>query len=145
MRGDERYTLFFANLSLFTAGMLIVVLADNLLLMLFGWEIMGICSYFLIGHYWEDVANARAAIKAFLTTRVGDLGFMAGIFVFAWAARSFEIDRIIDGRRQRRDLQHHRHPRARPCCSAGPSASRASSRSTPGCPTPWPARPRCRP
>jgi NADH-quinone oxidoreductase subunit L len=97
MRGDERYTLFFANLSLFTAGMLIVVLADNLLLMLFGWEIMGICSYFLIGHYWEDVANARAAVKAFLTTRVGDLGFMAGIFVFAWAARSFEIDRIIDG------------------------------------------------
>jgi NADH-quinone oxidoreductase subunit L len=97
MRGDERYTLFFANLSLFTAGMLIVVLADNLLLMLFGWEIMGICSYFLIGHYWEDVANARAAVKAFLTTRVGDLGFMAGIFVFAWAARSFEIQRIIDG------------------------------------------------
>jgi NADH-quinone oxidoreductase subunit L len=97
MRGDERYTFFFAKLSLFTAGMLIVVLADNLLLMLFGWEIMGICSYFLIGHYWEDVANARAAIKAFLTTRVGDLGFMAGIFVFAWAARSFEIQRVIEG------------------------------------------------
>jgi NADH-quinone oxidoreductase subunit L len=97
MRGDERYTFFFAMLSLFTTGMLIVVLADNLLLMLFGWEIMGICSYFLIGHYWEDVANARAAIKAFLTTRVGDLGFMAGIFVFAWAARSFEIQRIIEG------------------------------------------------
>jgi NADH-quinone oxidoreductase subunit L len=97
MRGDERYTFFFAMLSLFTAGMLIVVLADNLLLLLFGWEIMGICSYFLIGHYWEDVANARAAIKAFLTTRVGDLGFMAGIFVFAWAARSFEIERIIAG------------------------------------------------
>jgi NADH-quinone oxidoreductase subunit L len=97
MRGDERYTFFFAKLSLFTAGMLIVVLADNLLLLLFGWEVMGICSYFLIGHYWEDVANARAAVKAFLTTRVGDLGFMAGIFVFAWAARSFEIQRIIDG------------------------------------------------
>ena len=97
MRGDERYTIFFAKLSLFTAGMLIVVLADNLLMLLVGWEIMGICSYFLIGHYWEDVANARAAIKAFLTTRVGDLGFMAGIFVFAWAARSFEIQRIIDG------------------------------------------------
>ncbi|HEU4900936.1 MAG TPA: hypothetical protein VFX88_25700, partial [Actinomycetota bacterium] len=50
MRGDERYTFFFAKLSLFTAGMLIVVLADNLLLMLFGWEVMGVCSYFLIGH-----------------------------------------------------------------------------------------------
>jgi NADH-quinone oxidoreductase subunit L len=96
MRGDERYTLFFSKLSLFTAGMLIVVLADNLLMLLVGWEIMGICSYFLIGHYWEDHANSRAAIKAFLTTRVGDLGFMAGIFVLFWAARSFEIPRIVD-------------------------------------------------
>jgi NADH-quinone oxidoreductase subunit L len=96
MRGDERYTIFFAKLSLFTAGMLIVVLADNLLMLLVGWEIMGICSYFLIGHYWEDHANSRAAIKAFLTTRVGDLGFMAGIFVLFWATRSFEIPRIVD-------------------------------------------------
>jgi NADH-quinone oxidoreductase subunit L len=97
MRGDERYTMFFAKLSLFTAGMLIVVLADNLILLLVGWEIMGVCSYFLIGHWWEDVANARAAIKAFLTTRVGDLGFMAGIFVFFWAAGGFEIERIVEG------------------------------------------------
>ncbi len=97
MRGDERYTLFFAKLSLFTAGMLIVVLADNLLLLLVGWEIMGVCSYFLIGHWWEDAANARAAVKAFLTTRVGDLGFMAGIFVLFWAAGGFEIERIVDG------------------------------------------------
>jgi NADH-quinone oxidoreductase subunit L len=96
MRGDERYTIFFAKLSLFTAGMLIVVLADNLLMLLVGWEIMGICSYFLIGHYWEDHANSRAAIKAFLTTRVGDLGFMAGIFVLFWGTRSFEISRIVD-------------------------------------------------
>jgi NADH-quinone oxidoreductase subunit L len=96
MRGDERYTIFFAKLSLFTAGMLIVVLADNLMMLLVGWEIMGICSYFLIGHYWEDHANSRAAIKAFLTTRVGDLGFMAGIFVLFWATHSFEISRIVD-------------------------------------------------
>jgi NADH-quinone oxidoreductase subunit L len=73
-----------------------VVLADNLMMLLVGWEIMGICSYFLIGHYWEDHANSRAAIKAFLTTRVGDLGFMAGIFVLFWATRSFEISRIVD-------------------------------------------------
>src|ERR671924_1454193 len=97
MRGDERYTFFFAKLSLFTAGMLIVVLADNLLLLLVGWEIMGVCSYFLIGHYWEDPANARAAVKAFLTTRVGDLGFMAGIFVLFWAAGGFGIERIVEG------------------------------------------------
>jgi NADH-quinone oxidoreductase subunit L len=102
MRGDERYTFFFAKLSLFTAGMLIVCLADNLMMLLVGWEIMGVCSYFLIGHYWEDHANSRAAIKAFLTTRVGDLGFMAGIFVLFWATRSFEIPGMVqaahDGR-----------------------------------------------
>jgi len=97
MRGDERYTIFFSFLSLFTAGMLIVVLADNLLLLLVGWEIMGVCSYFLIGHYWEDQANARAAVKAFLTTRVGDIGFFFGIFVLFWAARSFEIAAIVEG------------------------------------------------
>jgi NADH-quinone oxidoreductase subunit L len=97
MRGDKRYVLFFANLSLFTTGMLVVVLADNLLFLLVGWEIMGICSYFLIGHWWEDPANARAAIKAFLVTRVGDIGFLFGIFVFFWAAKSFEIERIIAG------------------------------------------------
>ena len=97
MRGDKRYVLFFAKLSLFTSGMLIVVLADNLLFLLVGWEIMGVCSYFLIGHWWEDQANARAAIKAFLVTRVGDIGFMIGIFVFFWAAKSFEIERIVAG------------------------------------------------
>jgi NADH-quinone oxidoreductase subunit L len=97
MRGDKRYVLYFANLSLFTTGMLVVVLADNLLFLLVGWEIMGICSYFLIGHWWEDPANARAAIKAFLVTRVGDIGFLFGIFVFFWAAKSFEIERIIAG------------------------------------------------
>ncbi|HEX6674007.1 MAG TPA: NADH-quinone oxidoreductase subunit L, partial [Actinomycetes bacterium] len=97
MRGDKRYVLFFAKLSLFTSGMLIVVLADNLLFLLVGWEIMGVCSYFLIGHWWEEQANARAAIKAFLVTRVGDIGFMIGIFVFFWAARSFDIERIVAG------------------------------------------------
>src|SRR4029453_13180990 len=97
MRGDKRYVLYFANLSLFTTGMLVVVLADNLLFLLVGWEVMGICSYFLIGHWWEEEANARAAIKAFLVTRVGDIGFLFGIFVFFWAAKSFEIERIIAG------------------------------------------------
>ena len=95
MDGDNRYTFFFAMLSLFTAGMLVVAIADNLLLMLVGWEIMGVCSYFLIGHYWEERPNSNAAIKAFLTTRVGDVGFMIGIFVLFWGAHSFELTAII--------------------------------------------------
>src|SRR6266540_1202336 len=74
-----------------------LTLAAWALILLVGWEIMGICSYFLIGHWWEDQANARAAIKAFLVTRVGDIGFLLGIFVFFWAAKSFEIERIVAG------------------------------------------------
>jgi NADH-quinone oxidoreductase subunit L len=96
MRGDERYTFYFASLSLFTTGMLGVVLADNLLLLLVGWEVMGLCSYLLIGHWWEDKANSSAAIKAFLMTKLGDVGFLFGIIVFFWAARSFEIARIVE-------------------------------------------------
>src|SRR6266540_4086564 len=74
-----------------------LTLAAWALILLVGWEIMGICSYFLIGHWWEDQANARAAIKAFLVTRVGDIGFLLGIFVFFWAAKSFDIERIVAG------------------------------------------------
>jgi len=95
MHGDSRYTFFFAMLSVFTTGMLIVTVADNLLLMLVGWEIMGVCSYFLIGHYWEELPNSNAAIKAFLTTRVGDVGFMIGIVVLFFAADSFKFTEII--------------------------------------------------
>ena len=95
MHGDKRYTFFFAMLSLFTTGMLVVTIADNLLLMLVGWEIMGVCSYFLIGHFWEETPNSNAAIKAFLTTRVGDVGFMMGIFALFWGAGSFELTTII--------------------------------------------------
>jgi NADH-quinone oxidoreductase subunit L len=80
MHGDKRYTWFYFVLSLFTAAMLVVVLADNLFLLLVGWEIMGVCSYLLIGHWYEDPANSGAAIKAFITTRVGDVPFMFGIF-----------------------------------------------------------------
>jgi NADH-quinone oxidoreductase subunit L len=80
MHGDKRYTWFYVVLSVFTGAMLVVVLASNLFLLLVGWEIMGVCSYLLIGHWYEDHANSSAAIKAFLTTRVGDVPFMFGIF-----------------------------------------------------------------
>jgi NADH-quinone oxidoreductase subunit L len=96
MHGDKRYTFFFAILSMFTTGMLLVTIADNLLLMLVGWEIMGVCSYFLIGHYWEEQPNSNAAIKAFITTRIGDVGFMFGIATLFWGAHSFRLTEIID-------------------------------------------------
>ena len=85
MAGDTRYTWFYVVLSLFTGAMLTVVLADNLILLLVGWEVMGVCSYLLIGHWFEEHENSSAGIKAFITTRVGDVPFMFGIFALIFA------------------------------------------------------------
>ena len=91
MHGDRRYTWYFACLSLFTASMLTLVVADNTLQLLVGWELVGLCSFMLIGHWWEDRANSRAAIKAFLTTRTGDIGLMIGIIILFFTVGSFGI------------------------------------------------------
>ena len=86
LRGDRRYTHFFAALTLFSAGMLTMVLAEDMILFLLGWEIMGLCSFMLIGHWWEDGANSRAALKAFFTVRTGDVGLLVGIATLFFAA-----------------------------------------------------------
>jgi len=86
MRGDVRYTYFFAALSLFTCGMFVLVTASSTLQGLFGWELMGVCSFMLIGHWWEDQANSDAALKAFFTTRTGDVGLLVGISILYFAA-----------------------------------------------------------
>jgi NADH-quinone oxidoreductase subunit L len=91
---DPRYSSYAAFISLFTSAMLLVVYAGDLLLLYVGWEVMGVCSYFLIGHHWEDRANSRAAVKAFLVTRLGDVGFLFGVFVLGAGARSFDIGEI---------------------------------------------------
>ncbi|MFN8050251.1 MAG: NADH-quinone oxidoreductase subunit L [Acidimicrobiales bacterium] len=79
--GDRRYTHYFGFLSLFTASMLFFVLAENTLQMIVGWELVGVCSFALIGHWWEDKNNSDAALKAFLTNRVGDMGLMIGVII----------------------------------------------------------------
>jgi NADH-quinone oxidoreductase subunit L len=81
MRGDRRYTYFFACLSLFTASMLVLVVANNTLQLLAGWELVGLCSFMLIGHWWEEKPNSDAALKAFLTTRTGDIGLLTGVIM----------------------------------------------------------------
>lgn len=95
MRDDSRYSSYAAFVSLFTAAMLIVVLSGDLLWLLVGWEVMGICSYLLIGHHWEDKPNTDAAISAFIVTRFGDLGFTAGLAVFAIGAGSTSISTVL--------------------------------------------------
>jgi NADH-quinone oxidoreductase subunit L len=85
MHDDRAYWRFFAYLNLFTAAMLTLVLGDNLLLLFVGWEGVGLCSYALIGFWYQDHANARAGNKAFIVNRVGDLGFILGMFLLFWS------------------------------------------------------------
>jgi NADH-quinone oxidoreductase subunit L len=85
MHGDVRFTWFYVVLSLFTGAMLTVVIANNLIMLLVGWEVMGVCSYLLIGHWYEEHEHSSAAIKAFITTRIGDVPFMFGIFALIFA------------------------------------------------------------
>ena len=94
VRDDRRYTHFFAALTLFSAGMLCMVLAENTVQLILGWEIMGLCSFMLIGHWWEEDANSRAALKAFWTVRVGDVGLMIGVSMLYFGAGTFSIDKI---------------------------------------------------
>ena len=83
--GDRRYTHFFAFLSLFSASMLLLVISENTLQLLVSWELVGLCSFALIGHWWEEKENSNAALKAFLTNRVGDMGLLIGVTILFFA------------------------------------------------------------
>lgn len=91
MRDDPGFGRYFAYLNLFMAAMLLLVLADNFLLMFIGWEGVGLCSYLLIGFWYMEDVNANAGKKAFLVNRIGDLGFLVGMFciVYAFGTLSF--------------------------------------------------------
>jgi len=89
MRGERGYARYFAYVSLFTASMLGLVVADNLFQLYVCWELVGICSYLLIGFWWHKPSAASAAKKAFVVTRFGDVGFMLGLLLLAIAAGSF--------------------------------------------------------
>ena len=91
MNGDPGYHRYFAWMSLFTASMLGVVMADNLLFMYVFWELVGLCSYLLIGFWFHRPAAANAAKKAFIVTRLGDFGFLAAILVLFLNTGTFDI------------------------------------------------------
>ena len=81
MKGDRRFTYYYAALSMFTASMLLLVTASSTLVLLIGWELVGLCSFMLIGHWWEEQPNSNAALKAFFTTRTGDVGLLVGVII----------------------------------------------------------------
>lgn len=96
MKGDKRYPRFFAYLGIFTFSMLGIVIANNLLNMYIFWELVGLSSYLLIGFWYEKDSAANASKKAFITNRVGDLGFFAGIMIAFFAFGSFMFDDIFN-------------------------------------------------
>ncbi|MFE9173138.1 NADH-quinone oxidoreductase subunit 5 family protein [Streptomyces kebangsaanensis] len=95
LRDDPRYPSYAALVSLFTSAMLLVVYSGDLIVLLVGWEVMGICSYFLVGHYWETPEARAASLKAFLVTKLGDVPFLIGLFALGTAAGSFRITKVL--------------------------------------------------
>jgi NADH-quinone oxidoreductase subunit L len=95
LHDDDRYGVFVASVSLFLAAMLLVVLSGDLILTLIGWEVMGWCSYLLIGHNSRLESARRAATKAFLVTRIADLAFVIGLIILAAGPSTTSIPAVI--------------------------------------------------
>ncbi len=95
MKMDPDYNRFFAYLNLFVGFMLLLVLADNFVLLLVGWEGVGLCSYLLIGFWYRDPANGRAARKAFVVTRIGDAALLIGIFLIFAELGTLHIPEVL--------------------------------------------------
>src|ERR1041385_8259061 len=91
MAEDENYTRFFCFMSLFAAAMLGLVVANNLLFFFICWELVGLCSYLLIGFWYFKPSAAAAMKKAFITTRIGDIGFFLGILMLYWQSGTLNL------------------------------------------------------
>jgi NADH-quinone oxidoreductase subunit L len=97
MEGDPRYPRFFAYICLFTTGMLGLVVADNLLLLFVSWEVMGLCSYLLIGFWFEKPSAMWAGLKAFITTRIGDVLLMLGMVILYTQTGALRFETVFQG------------------------------------------------
>ncbi len=96
MEGDVRFTWFFAAFTMFAGAMLVLVSSPNLIQLIVGWELVGLASYLLIGHYWEDHENNAAAIKAFITNKIADIGLIVGVIIVAVTVGSFRFTDVLD-------------------------------------------------
>ena len=92
MKGHKRFGLYFAYTNLFTFMMLLLVVANNMLQFFVGWEGVGLCSYLLIGFWFEDAEKAKAGMKAFVVNRIGDAGFLGAIFLIFGVMSAAGID-----------------------------------------------------
>src|SRR5690606_8497362 len=94
MKGDDGHARYFAQLNLFVAAMLVLVLADSFPLMFVGWEGVGVCSFLLIGFWYQQRENADAARKAFIVNRIGDVGFLLAMFLTFKVFGSLDISTV---------------------------------------------------
>ncbi|MDA9231931.1 NADH-quinone oxidoreductase subunit L [Porticoccaceae bacterium] len=95
MEEDTSYARYFAYLNMFVAAMLVLVMADNLLLLYLGWEGVGVCSYLLVGFWYQDSANGQAARKAFVVTRIGDTAMALGILLLFTELGTLDIQAMV--------------------------------------------------
>jgi NADH-quinone oxidoreductase subunit L len=95
MHGEKGYARFFAYIALFTSSMLMLVMADNLLQLFVFWEAVGLCSYLLIGHWYDRPSACSAATKAFLVNRIGDVGFLLGVVLVWYHFGSLEYQHVF--------------------------------------------------
>jgi NADH-quinone oxidoreductase subunit L len=134
MHGDERFSRFFAYMNLFAASMLVLVLASSFLMTYLGWEGVALCSYLLVSFWFERNSAAVAGKKAFITNRVGDLGFLLAMFLIFQKVGTLDYSALGSAARL---------PRC--SCSSAPWARARRSRSISGYPTRWKAPLRSRP
>jgi NADH-quinone oxidoreductase subunit L len=141
MAHETGYTRFFAYFNLFMFMMLLLVMGNNYGVMFVGWEGVGLCSYLLIGFYYDKKFAADAGKKAFIVNRIGDFGFLLGLFlIFNYFGTRGLHERLRPRQRpSRRGSPASPRPSAS-CSSSAPPASRRRSPSTSGCRTRWPAR-----
>ncbi|MDH3469932.1 MAG: NADH-quinone oxidoreductase subunit L [Acidimicrobiia bacterium] len=96
MEGEIRYTFFFGAFTFFAGSMLVLVSSPNLLQLIVGWEGVGLASYLLIGHYWEEKENSDAAIKAFMTNKIADVGLVIGVIIMGATVGSFRFGDVLE-------------------------------------------------
>ena len=147
MKKDPGFAKFFAYLNLFVAMMLVLVLSSNLLGLFVGWEGVGLCSYLLIGFWYQKGWPAEAAQKAFVVNRIGDACFLVESFLCVKLFGSLDLAHIAEGgaRLAADPATVGTSPSRRSCSSAERAGSRRRSRSSLGSPTRWPVRRPSRP
>jgi NADH-quinone oxidoreductase subunit L len=145
MHEDPGYARYFAYLNLFVAFMLVLVLGASFPLMFIGWEGVGLCSYLLIGFWYDIKANADAGKKAFIVNRIGDFGFLIAMFLIWTAVGSLDFTTVFAEAPAKLALGGGMVTAITLFLLLGCTGKSAQIPSTPGCPTRWPARPRSPP